>query len=873
MARLNGTVWIPPQQAAAAVAQPALLPPVNAGPPRPSADEVMPRRHTIWIESAPAWETGHPLIKEEELRLPLVALNEHAMDIDKQEEEAMVDPVPEASIHDEPMEIAEPIEVDPTADMSQGHGLDTDVMMESDTQLNMMSVPSTGSPVSTVSHGEDQHMSNDITPSPSASLIAKSSSVSERIARQNQEEITATLNVAERPKTPERVVETMRAKPSVESTFEMSPSATVSRRTGQHSRIRPTTIHGEPMAHNYNYPTPTYHEPLPTPKPRPMPSQENAFLIPPKVYHQSQFQQSSPSLPNGASKTSTDTPPVPTRPESADAMRSHNMPLPPPVPSSPMQDKIHRKGTSSSGRLFGFLGNLSKKHGESSTNVASPPKTMHEAGTGGDAESQAALSPPTVTGTSSKGPGSINQVFGRYHHNTDKANQSTKGKRRKTLSLVGGSNEHHQQQIHGGTRPPVPSTEGLGITTAQSGSGTAQRIMGWLRRKSFAKNSSDKPPADAVFDQSRTNGSSPSPVPVPNNRVSRAGSVSPQDLEAAGIIPLGGVVATNRAPATNGAAGTDEGRDPALEALLQRLPSNWTDSKLKWHSGAVEISALSSRHPVEIMFEIKKVVLRLGMEFRVDSDFKVKCVRRRRLADGTTESKAHHPYSSQLPDDTMSVLSSNMSVGEAWTSAKGAGSSVINGKKRGGIRSMLWRNSTAFNLSSSPPPPVPALPASPRALPQVMNGSTMGLSSPPAIGSAATKEIDSDHGVWVSAAAATVNSSHSSGAGMSSHEPNGVASLPSNSTIATSTGGATVNTGPEPLYGEESIDSGEEVRFSIEICRIKNLMGIYCVDIRRMKGNLWAYKFLYHAVLNTLDLNGKGGYIPTLPESVKVVQT
>ena len=82
----------------------------------------------------------------------------------------------------------------------------------------------------------------------------------------------------------------------------------------------------------------------------------------------------------------------------------------------------------------------------------------------------------------------------------------------------------------------------------------------------------------------------------------------------------------------------------------------------------------------------------------------------------------------------------------------------------------------------------------------------------------------------------------------------------------------TINTGPEPLYGEESIDSGEEVRFSIELCRIRNLSGIYSVDIRRMKGNLWAYKFLYHAVLNTLDLNGKGGYIPTLPESLKVVQ-
>jgi len=383
------------------------------------------------------------------------------------------------------------------------------------------------------------------------------------------------------------------------------------------------------------------------------------------------------------------------------------------------------------------------------------------------------------------------------------------------------------------------------------------------------------------------NGSSPSPVPVHHHRTSRAGSISPQDLESAGIHYTG----TSNALVS---AGTGEGKDPALEALLQRLPINWSDSKLKWHSGAVEISALSSRHPVEIMFEIKKVVLRLGMEFRVDSDFKVKCIRRKRHGDGAAESsralQASSPNGTPMPDDNVSVMSSNLSAGEAWTSAKSAGgSTIINGKKKGGIRTLLWRNSTAISLSSSPPP-VPALPASARALPQVMNGSSMGLSTPPPVGSPVTKEIDSDHGVWVSPGNAAgldmsngvANGSQNGGTGVgagsgtanSVHEATtSIVSVPSNnSAMATAAGGASINTGPEPLYGEESIDSGEEVRFSIEVCRIKNLTGIYCVDIRRMRGNLWAYKFLYHAVLNTLDLNGKGGYIPTLPENLKLVQ-
>ncbi|RIA81870.1 hypothetical protein C1645_670654, partial [Glomus cerebriforme] len=56
-------------------------------------------------------------------------------------------------------------------------------------------------------------------------------------------------------------------------------------------------------------------------------------------------------------------------------------------------------------------------------------------------------------------------------------------------------------------------------------------------------------------------------------------------------------------------------------------------------------------------------------------------------------------------------------------------------------------------------------------------------------------------------------------------------------------------TTPEILYGDSTVDSGEEIRFAVELCRIKNLPGLYIVDIKRMKGNLWGYKFLYHTLL------------------------
>ncbi|KAG0245025.1 hypothetical protein BGX31_008118 [Mortierella sp. GBA43] len=880
VARLNGTAWVPPKQAAAET-KPQVLPPPAASPPRTTADEIMPRRHTIWIDSVPdagpSWEPVRPFAKqEEEPRQPLVTLTEAAMDIDR--DAVVPEDLPhDSSQQEEGMEDAEDIEVDPTPEVPQdGMG---DVTMDSDNQINGASEPSSDSPMSLVDQMDDLHMNGDATPSPSASLIAKSSSVSEQVAPPSHDEVTATLEVAERPKTPEQPV---KLKPSMESTVaDLSPSATVSRRiAAQHTRIRPTTIHGEPMAHNF-YPTPT----IPVPKPRPTPSQENAFLIPPKAHH---HQQPSPPVP-----ILEDVPPVPTRSNALDESYAQSTPSSPQQSStsmglSPAQEKVHRKGTSSpGGRIFGFLGNLSKKHGESSPSVASSPKSTHEtiAGNGNSGSQTNLTTPPT---SSSKKPGSINQSSNRQHLAPEKPNpSSTKGKRRKTLSLVGGSNEHRQEQIHGGIRPPMPSGQGLSITAASSPN-TAQRIMGWLRRKSFAK--SDRPIFDSPDHFQLHNGSSPSPVPVHNNRTSRAGSVSPQDLELAGLHHQSGAhssASNSQALVSAGAGG--EGKDPALAALLQRLPSNWTDSKLKWHSGAVEISALSSRHPVEIMFEIKKVILRLGMEFRVDSEFKIKCVRRKRIGDSsmTESSRGQHlaltngGAGAHMPDDNVSVMSSNLSAGEAWTSAKGAGgSTIINGKKKGGIRTLLWRNSTSVSLSSSPPP-VPPIPANHRALSPSINN---GLSTPPPAGtSSATKEIDSDHGVWVSSGSAAgmtvtngvANGSQLSGTGTASsgHEPASIASVPSNSTMAApATSGALVNTGPEPLYGEESIDSGEEVRFSIEVCRIKNLTGIYCVDIRRMRGNLWAYKFLYHAVLNTLDLNGKGGYIPTLPENLKIVQ-
>ncbi|KAI8353999.1 kinase-like domain-containing protein [Blakeslea trispora] len=70
---------------------------------------------------------------------------------------------------------------------------------------------------------------------------------------------------------------------------------------------------------------------------------------------------------------------------------------------------------------------------------------------------------------------------------------------------------------------------------------------------------------------------------------------------------------------------------------------------------------------------------------------------------------------------------------------------------------------------------------------------------------------------------------------------------------------------PATIYGDPNVDPGEEVRFSVELCKIKNLPGLYIVDMRRMRGNVWAYKFIYRTLLDTLKLGGKSEYLKTNP--------
>ncbi|KAG0055831.1 hypothetical protein BGZ83_007264 [Gryganskiella cystojenkinii] len=1364
MARLQGTIWIPPRRTilsdtATGPYSPSEHTQSRPGPPRPTAEEVMPRRHTIvevpdtsvhhaWSSSVgPAPQTA----------TTATATTSHDND--------GVVPVADTSMDICEEDLARDMDLGQTdSTMHTGQLMDTQ-MMDSAQDEMMQIDPKPSSAEDKNNNGQLPFLPALIdtssksakresdTGSPtttrnavvSPTSLKRSATNSSKDGRNALEQEQRAMSADTAPVMGERRSEQAAEAPRSPNGTSIESSPTIARRNVQSNRARPTTIHGEPMpqgSSQYSYQgyAPHYH---PYQGYGPFKEPES-----PKVYHQSQFQQSSPSLlpepepqpfgygypfhPQMPSQSQRqqqqqqkhtpdqshqhqhqhsqhsqqiypqeqqqqqqyphqshhhphhqhhqslpaqmqspqqqqqqqqsqqpESPPmimpqpvprqkrtvkapldgsppvIPTRRDSlgitlpfqfpSQFSRQSNghqyqdqsvrksvaipeatadisvVPKPQPTVPTPLTisvevgssaggtvrpGKSHRKNGSSSGRILGFLGGLSRKHGGGSSDSSSsrhpplpppspsPRRSVYDPSLAeidpstsqrqlpspqplpttpmfSSSEKRSTLhSPPSPRIPQSQRTGAGTQSCAPVAYDTQKSsNQSQRGKRRKTLSLVVGNAERppnhqqiqmQQQSLHHPitSRPPVAPTTtsaslaGLGVHHPDgsaiiglpghndghhyhhqqhpSSSGPAQKIMGWLRRRSTVKTATERRYFDPMEEvHSSTSNHSRQHSPHLNTDIDTMmaaappvvphlgdGSVSADDSDvnsgsthgvirgptlpgqmqtsqSAQVLPVTAMVAQGAAVAMTSQyhrhhphqpqqnshppqpptaspsmpqslallsplQALESGHDPSLPALIQALPPNWTDTKLKVHSGAVELSSLSSRHPAEIMFEIKKVVLRLGMEIRSDSDFKVKCVRRKRKTSATsnaTAASAHgagsvdgggglsvlggllkghglqrggsHPPQNTLPDDTASVMSSNLSVDrENWVSVRGLSggsgggnpSSVIHGqsngiftaigssttlstatpangttKKKNGIRNLLWRNSTSLSVTSAPPsipssstslpptaPPIasgmpPATNGS-RHLPQVMNGSGLAATTNNYTGhhggvvmNRGQGSMGSNHGSGGSSSVVAGGSGSGSGfvvstaAGneqgtdtvatdwanqgsndstshhgrsdskqperrtsvshsttatvmsgtattmLSQPEPNAptTATAKSNSNNMNArlsvsgpgggVGGTSTDEGShsepatptsmqfriprEPLYGEEAIDSGEEIRFSIELCRIKNLHGLYSVDIRRMKGNLWAYKFLYHAVLNTLDLQGKGDYL------------
>jgi protein-serine/threonine kinase len=59
----------------------------------------------------------------------------------------------------------------------------------------------------------------------------------------------------------------------------------------------------------------------------------------------------------------------------------------------------------------------------------------------------------------------------------------------------------------------------------------------------------------------------------------------------------------------------------------------------------------------------------------------------------------------------------------------------------------------------------------------------------------------------------------------------------------------------EVLYGSPPDDSHDEVRFSVELTRLEGLSGTYSLDVRRLKGGLRSYSFIYNTIRERASIN------------------
>lgn len=66
--------------------------------------------------------------------------------------------------------------------------------------------------------------------------------------------------------------------------------------------------------------------------------------------------------------------------------------------------------------------------------------------------------------------------------------------------------------------------------------------------------------------------------------------------------------------------------------------------------------------------------------------------------------------------------------------------------------------------------------------------------------------------------------------------------------------GASAAASAQPLPVYASADSGEELRWTLELTRVRGLEGLFTVECKRMKGSPFSYKHVYEQLLKQLEL-------------------
>ncbi|KAF9449086.1 Pkinase-domain-containing protein [Macrolepiota fuliginosa MF-IS2] len=245
--------------------------------------------------------------------------------------------------------------------------------------------------------------------------------------------------------------------------------------------------------------------------------------------------------------------------------------------------------------------------------------------------------------------------------------------------------------------------------------------------------------------------------------------------------------------------------------------------KLRIHHGAVDQTTITTRPPAEVMKHVQEILEGMGVEIMLESEYKYRCVRQKRRKG-------------VVGVQPTQIGTGAPGVGVNGSVGAGAGTPGQGAQKEGDVAAFTMLGSAASNGVDKRGLPIPSQ-TSFGATGNMLRGLLMRrqssqVSAVSAHQHQAPMTFDDEHSVVISPSTPTSEGPPSS---------NGVPVVMQ-----------------ETTYGDPSQDAGDEVRFSVELTRIDRLNDTFSLDIRRLKGNLRSYKFLYDTIRQRADLQRLG---------------
>ncbi|GAA5881644.1 hypothetical protein JCM16303_005525 [Sporobolomyces ruberrimus] len=385
-------------------------------------------------------------------------------------------------------------------------------------------------------------------------------------------------------------------------------------------------------------------------------------------------------------------------------------------------------------------------------------------------------------------------------------------------------------------------------------SGKAKAVMAWFRRRGTKGYERDLAPITTDFDRRPSSvatssikeeekpvPATPEPAPAvvvttapqavepsPSAPSSRSASGAQSDYSITSVVSTAATTVSTSGnstiqpkPAVATVVRPVQPVQPATRAVpqVQVQGPAFVPIKLRFHQGALDKNAVTYRSPNEVLSELKTALWNMGVDMAMEGDYKIKCVRKSRKKALATNGNLRPSLAAGSNQSTSSSIGpASSSTLDRRTGLPSASSTTpspsIPQSPSMGFRSLFARNNKYASGGVSP--------------------SLSSGNSPTFANSPGSPDLDP-----LSSPMTTSVSQFS----MLSLSNNPTPTLP------------VVKEQPLPVYGgEKSADAGDEVRFVVELTRVKNLDRMYCVDIKRMKGGPWSYKHVYEQLLGSVEL-------------------